>query len=77
MVLISPGANAKQDGETDRACKFPILFREVIAMRKTIFSVRNLTGADSSGSKGVPTRSSSTKAKSYEGTVILVGVLKC
>lgn len=75
MAFTSPGAKSRQDGETDRACKSPILLREVMAVRKTIFRVRNLTGADSSGSKGVLTKPSSTIARSQEGTVALVGGL--
>ncbi len=46
-----------------------------MAIKKNIFRVRNLIGADSSGSKGVMTRPSSTIAKSHEGTVALLGGL--
>ncbi len=43
-----------------------------MAIKKNIFRVRNLIGADSSGSKGVMTRPLSTIAKSHEGAVALV-----
>lgn len=78
IALTSPGAKFKQDGETDSAYKFPILFREVIVIRKkkkNIFRVGNLLGTDTSGSKRVPTRSSSIMAKSHEGTFTQTGSL--
>ncbi len=74
-ALAIPGANSRHDGATDRACRSPTLFKEEMAKRNTVLTVRNLQGTSSRGSKGALERASRTTAKSQVGILGRTGGL--
>ncbi len=62
-----PGANSRHDGATDRACRLPTLYKEEMANRNTVLTVRNLNGTSSRGSNWAFERASKTTVKSQVG----------
>lgn len=68
MTLISPGPKPKQEEVTDRACKSPAFFREVIATSKATLRVRSFSEAESKGLKGASDNPSNIIRRSNEGT---------
>ncbi len=66
-ALAIPGKNWRHDGSTDRACRSPTFFKEEMARRNTVLTVRNLNRTSSKVSKGTFERASKTTAKSQVG----------
>ncbi len=60
--LAIPGANSRHDGATDRACRSLTLFKEEMASRNTVLTVRNLKETYSRGSNGAFKIASKTTA---------------
>ncbi len=67
-ALAKPGAKSRKKGATDRACKSPTLFSDVMTNRKTVLSVRTRSETSSNGSNGGLQRASRTMARSHGGT---------
>lgn len=65
-----PGANSRQQEATDRACRSPTLFSEVIASKNAILRGDiHFSEADSKGSNGAIDKPSNTMDKSQAETL--------